>query len=160
MREDEKKFIELLKERPVQKKNLCKTASYFVNCFCINTEEMVAEIAADAEAKELMDEIAWHWIHRAYIQSQNKWNYDDRNKIAYEICRDLCETPKGEEIIRLSSDKKCVGYEVALYMASEHRTLQQTFTGFVFTYLTTTNERFQEISKEAGHPDVKRLPLI
>ena len=160
MREYEQQFVDLLKERPVDRKLLCKTASFFLNAFGIHMDEMAAEIEADAGAKALMDEISWHWINRAEIQSRVRWNYDDRNRLSYEICQNLCNTLSGEKIPTLASDEKCVGYELAVYMSREHRTIQQSFTGFVFTYLTATNEDFRKMTKEAGYNKLGKLIMI
>ena len=42
----------------------------------------------------------------------------------------------------------------------EHRTLQQSFTGFVFAYLSETCPEFAELTEKAGYERLGRLMMI
>lgn len=162
MRSDEKHFVKLLGEKLDERKEeeLCKSASAFVNSFGIHEKEMISAIADDLDRNEQMTEIAWNWIYLAAERSRCRWNYDERNETSYEICRQLACTSTGAETRKYAVKKDTPGYRLAEYMSKEHRTLQQTFTGFVFMFMTETNEVFRQMTKEAGYEKLGRLALI
>ena len=152
MRECEEKLVELLKTSE-DEKQISHEFSLVVNSFTISTKELIAAIKADDAANKKMQEIGYYWIRKSTTQ-----DYDDRNEIACRKCRELVEAEPA--IKEKTEERKTLGYRVAELMARDHRTLQQTFTGFVFRHLSETDGFFNEAVKKAGYDSLGYLPLI
>jgi len=176
MRNCEENFLLALKSDEFDINLVCGFLSEIINSFSISTNEMIEEIENNLVAKMHMDQISWYWIRTAAEAFINKGNYDDRNKASYWNCYRLFHSESGEKSIpdftkeynlmdfdfsvKTLEERRVSDYLVSVYMRHEHRTLQQTFTGFVFTYLTRTNQLFQEITKEIGEDRMGYMWMI
>lgn len=173
MREYEANFVELLKT-DYEPETMTKTISNMVNSFSMSTKEMIQAIAAAETAKKRMDGISWYWIRTIGTLFKNPYAYDARNEQAYKICNKLLLTETDNVIFKQTKDFdpetsdyyheprfKCNNpYEVAMLFTREHRTLQQSFTGFVFAYLTDTCPEFAELTEKAGYERLGHLMMI
>ena len=167
MRKSEELFIKMLKLN--NRKELIKTTSEFVNAFKINTKEMIKEIHKDNGAKNIMDEISWYWI-RINSDSFKNRRYDLRNEESCKICAQLYSTEYGKRCINSytveyheNDDLKQIqsdAYAVAKAMSMDHKTLQQTFSRFVFNYLYETNIEFQYMVESIDKDIISFLPII
>lgn len=177
MRTCEKEFVSMLKETDtLDISRLCSTISYVINSFSIQTKEILDEINSDDIAQNRMNQIAWYWIRSAAYAYKNGC-YDERNRISYEKCSRLCDSKTGKEIIPLYTNdfnksdfkygslvtlegKRCKEYLVSIYMVHEHRTLQQIFTGLIFTYLTEQSSEFRRMTSEIGEDQLGYMIMI
>lgn len=182
MTDREKQFIKELRESHrkgtvTDARELFNSCSDMVNSFSRPDPEVIEEIRNNKFMTEQMNKISWYWIRVAAANASKKFMYDERNEQALRTCFWLLMTPKGTEIvIRNTEDFKeddlfgkiskyeynpCdIGYLFAMMMSTEHRTIQQAFTGFVFTYLTKTNKEFHQMTKEAGKEELGYMQMI
>lgn len=152
MREDEKKFLEMLNDDNIDKEKAASIISNMINAFVINTFDISCAIECDENLKKNMDTLSRAWIlseAECYLAD----HYDGRNEIACKLCQDYKEA---NEI----DDENGIWTKVAERFTREHRTLQQSFTRFVFKYLEITDADFYEKIKSAGYDGIPSLPLI
>lgn len=177
MRTCEEEFVSILKETDnIDITRFCNTISYVINSFSIQTKAILDAINSDDTAQNRMNQIAWYWIRSAAYAYKNG-NYDERNRISYEKCNRLCDSETGKEVIPLYTNdfnesdfkycslndldgKRCKEYLVSIYMVREHRTLQQTFTGLIFTYLTEQSSEFRRMTAEIGEDKLGYMIMI
>lgn len=152
MREDEKRFIEILKQTKIDCREAVSAISNMINSFVINTFDIVSEIRNDEKAKKNMDTLSNAWIYScAECFLTNRYDY--RNEIACKLCLEY----KMANHIDINDG---IWINIANSMTKEHRTLQQSFTRFVFKYLELTDENFYEKMKKAGYDGIPSLPMI
>ena len=166
----EKEFIKTLKESHRKStvkivRELFVACSDMVNSFSRPDVEVIEEIRKDKFLTEQMNQISWYFM------------YDEINEQALKTCLQLFLTPKGTVVVTKNTEdfkeedlfgkiskyenNRCdMGYLFAIMMSNEHRTIQQSFTGFVFTYLTKTNKDFCKITKEAGRDELGYMWMI
>jgi hypothetical protein len=178
----EKEFIKTLKESHRKStvkivRELFVACSDMVNSFSRPDVEVIEEIRKDKFLTEQMNQISWYWIRTAATNASTNFMYDERNEQALKTCLQLFLTPKGTEVVTKNTEdfkeedlfgkiskyenNRCdMGYLFAIMMSTEHRTIQQSFTGFVFTYLTKTNKDFCKITKEAGRDELGYMWMI
>lgn len=169
----QKNMVDQLKEHSYNPKELSNEISLAMNSFFIETDEMIQEITVDKNAKAHMDEISWYWIRIAAENFKEQYTYDDRNEASYETCFQLynCKTGKKHMdkllpdfdtryLSRYELPDLKGGYQVVIKMQRDHRTIQQTFTGFIFSYLTKTSSVFNKMANEIGYDKLGYLPMI
>lgn len=180
MRESEKNFLKKLKESKEKDifdsvKELFEACSNMINSFSRPSVEVIKEIEKNSFLTEQMNQISWYWIRTAATNATKKNTYDARNEEALKLCWKLFQTSTGERVIS-SNTKEFIeqdfmylrdndypyntGYLFSWFMMKEHRTLQQIFTGFVFTYLTKTNQDFCKMIKEIGEDRLDYMLMI
>ena len=130
-------------------------ASYFsheVNNFCFNP----IAVAKEVKASHLMKDLDLCWIK---ILSDPAYRTDLRNEKSALIGRQLAEIPFIAKKIAMTGSPKME--EAAQIMATDHRTLQQTFSGLVFYHfmITCNKKESQTLLKVMGDSFYK-LPLI
>ena len=152
MREDEKKFLEILNDDDVSEEKAASVISNMINAFVINTFDISCAIERDENLKKNMDALSRAWIlseAECYLTDL----YDGRNEIACKLCLKYKEANEIDE-------ENGIWTKVADRFTREHRTLQQSFTRFVFKYLELTDENFYEKMKKAGYDGIPSLPMI
>lgn len=145
-----------------------------VNGFGLNFKELVGLILLDEKAVENMDRIAASWLRVLRFQSLESYHYDGRNQYSVMQGEKLSHNPfvlsfaheHSNEAFRMRELNKRprdrfipldIGSQIAAEMFSAHRTLQQSFSGLVFTYLV---RRVPESSETFDVYDWWRCPLI
>lgn len=130
-------------------------ASYFsheVNNFCFNPKV----IAEELRSSRLMKELDLCWIR---ILSVPAYRTDLRNEKSAQTGRRLADIPFVKRKVDLVDNPKME--EVAKIMATDHRTLQQTFSGLVFYhFMITCNKRETQTLLKVMGDSFYRLPLI
>lgn len=130
-------------------------ASYFsheVNNFCFNPKVTAEEL----KSSRLMRDLDLCWIK---ILSAPAYRTDLRNERSALTGKRLSDIPFiARKIEQLNNPKM---EDVAKIMAMDHRTLQQTFSGFVFYhFMTTCNKRETQTLLKVMGDSFYRLPLI
>lgn len=130
-------------------------ASYFsheANNFCFNPKVTAEEL----KSSRLMKDLDFCWIR---ILSAPAYRTDLRNEKSALTGRQLAEIPFIAKKIAMTSSPKMK--EAAQIMATDHRTLQQTFSGLVFYHfmITCDKRETQTLLKVMGDSFYK-LPLI
>lgn len=130
-------------------------ADYFtleVNSFLFNPEKTAEELISSRQMKDL--DILW-----IRILSDPAYCTDARNEASAMTGRKLAEIPFIRRKLDLVNNEKMEA--VAKKMATDHRTLQQTFSGLVFCHLLMTcNRRESQTLTEVMGDSFYRLPLI
>ncbi len=130
-------------------------ADYFtleVNSFLFNPEKAAEKLISSRRMKDL--DILW-----IKILSAPSYCTDARNEASAMTGRKLAEIPFIRRKLDLVNNEKMEA--VAKKMATDHRTLQQTFSGLVFCHLLMTcNKRESETLTEVMGDSFYRLPLI
>lgn len=139
----------------LETKESMEIAAYFsneVNNLLFSPEETAREL----RNSKLMKNLDICWIK---ILSSESYRTDWRNEASATTARRLAQIPFIKKQLETISNKKME--EVAKKMATEHRTLQQTFSGFVFYHfmLTCNKRESQTLLKVMGNSFYK-LPLI
>ncbi len=130
-------------------------ASYFshkVNNFCFNPKAASEEL----KSSRLMKNLDLCWIK---ILSDSTYRTDLRNEKSAQTGRRLAEIPFTAKKLTLTGNPKME--EVAKIMATDHRTLQQTFSGLVFYhFMLTCNKRETHTLLKVMGDSFYKLPLI
>ena len=176
MREIENKLVDMLSSNSeINPEELCLIISDVVNSFIRPSKELIEKICENPKASSRMSQISWYWIKAVNMYYENEI-YDDRNHFSCERCNQIYHSPTGNNYINeytpaYNEDdfnysiksllgKRIPEYLVSLCMCREHRTLQQTFTGLVFTYLTKTSEEFRTMTKEIKEYELGYMMVI
>lgn len=127
--------------------------SRVTNNFSFHYQELAEELKDSKEMRQL----AFHWL--TILRSEN-YRTDGRNEKAKMRGQELAEVPFiKKKLENLKEDVKLI--KVAVELSHDHRTLQQTFSKFVFYYiLITCTEKQQKELKEKLGENFYRLPLI
>lgn len=122
------------------------------NNFSFDRKGLAEELRNSKEMKQL----ALHWL---VILSSDNYMTDDRNAIAARKGKELAEVPFLKKKLEKLEDEKMV--KICMEISRDHRTLQQTFSGFVFYYIliTATAKQQEQIISRMGET-FYRLPLI
>ena len=130
-------------------------ASYFsheVNNFCFKPKVAAEEL----RSSRLMKDLDLCWIR---ILSDPAYRTDLRNEKSAQTGRRLAEIPFTAKKLTLTGNPKME--EVAKIMATDHRTLQQTFSGLVFYhFMITCNESETQTLLKVMGDSFYKLPLI
>lgn len=130
-------------------------ASYFsheVNNFCFKPKVAAEEL----KGSRLMKDLDLCWIS---ILSSPVYRTDLRNEKSALTGRQLAEIPFIAKKLTLINNPKME--EVAKIMATDHRTLQQTFSGLVFYhFMLTCNKRETHTLLKVMGDSFYKLPLI
>lgn len=130
-------------------------ASYFsreVNNFCFSPKVT----AEDLKSSRLMKDLDLCWLR---ILSDPTYRTDLRNEKSSIVGRQLADIPFVKRKIELVDNPKME--EVAKIMATDHRTLQQTFSGLVFYhFMLTCNKRETHTLLKVMGDSFYKLPLI
>ena len=130
-------------------------ASYFsheVNNFCFNPKAAAEEL----KSSRLMKDLDICWIR---ILSSPTYRTDLRNEKSAQTGSWLAEIPFIAKKITMIDRPKIE--EVAEIMGTDHRTLQQTFSGFVFYhFMITCNKRETQTLLKVMGDSFYKLPLI
>jgi len=154
MREVGKKFCEMLSRNvdEINLSELAETIDKMVNVFGFDVESLAN--AAPTNAVPLS--VAWV----RFWSAQPEWRFDGRNEIAGRICRQFVsmdafsalESNQDELALQTFATLMTVPYtRSGETLQTMHRTLMQTFSGFVFCVL----ERQLKLDNGWSH-----LPLI
>ena len=164
MRDREIKFVEDIKTLYEEKKDLeevVRNLSLMLNCFGVSKKEIAEAIIRDSEASENMREISRRWIQILMFQEAAGF-YDGRNEYSVKLAGEIAEKLRidmDETIERdLRSYKRSadpIDY-ICCAMHFEHRTLQQTFSGIVFGFLSISEEALESFKDF----DWWRCPMI
>lgn len=133
-------------------RQIAKEFMSITNNFSFDRKGLAEELRNSKEMKKL----ALHWLA---ILSSNSYMTDDRNAIAARKGRELAEVPFLKKKLEKLQDEKMV--KICMEISRDHRTLQQTFSGFVFYYIliTVTAKQQEQIISRMGET-FYRLPLI
>lgn len=134
-------------------KTIVKEFMRIVNNFSFKPKELAEELKKSKEMRQL----DFYWL--VTISSSN-YMTDGRNEIAARKGRELAEIPFiKKKMEKLPDDMYKLN--IALEISREHKTLQQTFTGFVFYHilLTSTEKQKEQIIDRMGE-DFYIMPLI
>ena len=154
--ENEKKMIDILSDPMADGKDIANAISMAMNSFIIHSDELIKALQENEKANAIMDMISWNWIKvKADDFSDN--NYDGRNEIAVRKCYEINSEIKEGCITKPSTKREMT---ILLILTREHRTIQQSLTGFIFLYLRKTSEYFREITERIGKGDIGMLPMI
>lgn len=134
-------------------KEIAREFMRVTNSFSFDRKGLAEELRNSKEMKKL----ALHWLA---ILSSNSYMTDDRNAIAARKGKELAEVPfLKRKLANLKDDVNMV--KICMEISRDHRTLQQTFSGFVFYYIliTSTAKQQEQIISRMGET-FYRLPLI
>lgn len=134
-------------------KEIAREFMRVTNNFSFDRKGLAEELRNSKEMKQL----ALHWL---VILSSDNYMTDDRNAIAARKGKELAEVPfLKRKLANLKDDVKMV--KICMEISRDHRTLQQTFSGFVFYYIliTATEKQQEQITSRLGE-SFYRLPLI
>lgn len=134
-------------------KEIAREFMRVTNNFSFDRKGLAEELRNSKEMKKL----ALHWL---VILSSDNYMTDDRNAIAARKGKELAEVPfLKRKLANLKDDVKMV--KICMEISRDHRTLQQTFSGFVFYYIliTATAKQQEQIISRMGE-SFYRLPLI
>jgi len=167
-------------------KGLCSDMDNMVNCTCFRAKEIAQELCKNTKAKAIMCRISLLWIERLENFYQ-KGFYDDRNHASCKICSYIYKEQQYQQLYNLYSFKKPCHIDqlyqanlfqkadefklnaeqiIVLYMSWSHRTLVQTLTRLVFTFLLESgesdiSEMFDKMISDAVlQPGFEYLPFI
>lgn len=134
-------------------KEIAKDFMRITNNFSFNPKGLAEELKNSKEMKKL----ALHWL---VILKSDSYMTDDRNAIAARKGKELAEIPfLKKKLENLKDDFQMV--KICMEISRDHRTLQQTFSGFVFYFiLITSTEKQQEQLKSRFGETFYRMPLI
>lgn len=145
------------------------------NSFSFNGKkeaEAIAKTDLLSEIKELC--FAWIKLFGEIIPRDCPYVVDGRNRVSAYKCKMLveilkddeeyCKLPEALENSEYKRNKaEAKPYMVAWDMLRMHRTLQQTFAGFVFSFLSLfvfTDEMNNKATELFGYEDWQRNPMI
>ncbi len=114
-------------------------------------------LAEELKNSKEMKQLSLHWL--AILKSPN-YRTDDRNAIAARKGQEISEILfLKKKLENLKDDMKIV--KICMEISCDHRTLQQTFSGFVFYYIliTATEKQREQLINRFGET-FYRLPLI
>lgn len=134
-------------------KEIAKDFMSITNNFSFDRKGLAEELKNSKEMKQL----ALHWL--VILKSPN-YRTDDRNAIAARRGQELAEIPfLKKKLDNLKDDMKMA--KICMEISYDHRTLQQTFSGFVFYYIliTSTAKQQEQLIDRLGET-FYRLPLI
>lgn len=133
-------------------KEIARFFSNEVNCLTFSSRDLASGLKDVPSLKDL----DMYWIKTL---SGTSYGTDGRNEKAAEVGKQLALVPFIQERMRNVSNDKMK--EVASIMSHEHRTLQQSFSSFVFAHIEYTSSR-EEISelKEFMSSKFYILPFI
>lgn len=133
-------------------KEIAREFMRVTNNFSFDRKGLAEELRNSKEMKKL----ALHWL---VILSSDSYMTDDRNAIAARKGKELAEVPFLKKKLEKLEDEKMV--KICMEISRDHRTLQQTFSGFVFYYIliTSTAKQQEQIISRMGET-FYRLPLI
>lgn len=133
-------------------KEIAREFMRVTNNFSFDRKGLAEELRNSKEMKKL----ALHWL---VILSSDNYMTDDRNAIAARKGKELAEVPFLKKKLEKLEDEKMV--KICMEISRDHRTLQQTFSGFVFYYIliTSTAKQQEQITSRMGET-FYRLPLI
>lgn len=133
-------------------KEIAREFMSITNNFSFDRKGLAEELRNSKEMKKL----ALHWL---VILSSDSYMTDDRNAIAARKGKELAEVPFLKKKLEKLEDEKMV--KICMKISRDHRTLQQTFSGFVFYYIliTSTAKQQEQIISRMGET-FYRLPLI
>lgn len=114
-------------------------------------------LAEELRDSKDMKKLALHWLA---VVSSNSYRTDGRNEIAARRGQELAEVPFiKKKIENLKEDVKMI--KICMEISCDHKTLQQTFSKFVFYYifLTATEKQQEQLISRLGDK-FYMLPLI
>lgn len=134
-------------------KEIAREFMRVTNSFTFDCKKLEEELRSNKEMKCL----ALYWLS---ILKSPDYRTDDRNAIAARKGSELAEIPfLKRKLENLKDDVKMV--KICMEISRDHRTLQQTFSGFVFYYiLITASEKQQEQLVSRMGEIFYRMPLI
>lgn len=144
---NERTAIDNMKNR-VSVEEIFRSLELMVNSFSVHPEEFVDEILGDKSVSDLFDNLSACWILCLNFMYSNNL-YDGRNEYA---CRTASELMRDDSVKAFISSKRGQfeqgnvfsmrnyisensGAEIAARMTRSHRTLQQTFSRYIFLYI-------------------------
>lgn len=146
-----------------------KDLSRCFNNLSFRADKELEKIMKDTEAAESLEKIAAVWLHILCMKKENG-DYDGRNKRSVETGVLISHTDAGKCIMKGYEDAPLKykrytsqfhpnspgdGYDIAFRMAMDHKTIQQTFSSFIFEFLKRTTKIDLEME-----PGWERMPLI
>lgn len=145
-----------------------KHCENLVNPFGFDPRPVVEELMKDAYLRCLFLHIALEWIH---FHTDSLVYMDDRNRIAIRLIGEFSQTedfPKIYEMYFSEDDRENASFagvaRYFLFLASRmHRTLMQSFTGFLFCFFANYPSFFDNSNREMEEKYGEKwwsLPLI
>lgn len=134
-------------------KEIAREFMRVTNSFTFDCKKLEEELRSNKEMKCL----ALYWLS---ILKSPDYRTDDRNAIAARKGSELAEIPfLKKKLETLKDNEKMV--KICSEISRDHRTLQQTFSGFVFYYILrmSTEKQQEQITSRMGET-FYRLPLI
>lgn len=161
MQED--RFLELLDASDVTAatmEELYKAADLMVNSFSFNPEKLTEEIVDDVHRRAVMEMIAVHFI-RFWGEEAEEWLVDARNEKAVEYCKKISETQEFKSICSNLKNEEAgaIASEFVHKTRQMHRTLMQSFAGFIFCFIAHCDGDWKTISDKMPSEWYK-LPFI
>lgn len=149
------------------KQDAKEIAKYFIhvtNNFSFDYKGLAEELKDNKNMKKL----ALFWLKKVSSHDYMKYNTDGRNELAARRGQELAEVPflkkKLEKIADKSEvlgDKNDKFLKVVWCIEHDHRTLQQTFSKFIFyfIFINSTEKQQEQLINKFGEY-FYRLPLI
>ncbi len=134
-------------------KEIAKDFMTITNNYSFDWKGLYEELKNSKEMKKL----ALHWI---VVVSSSSYRTDGRNEIAARRGQELAEIPFiKKKIENLKDDMKMV--KICMEITYDHKTLQQTFSKFVFYYIfmSATEKQQEQLISRLGDK-FYMLPLI
>lgn len=152
-------------------KELSGAISNVVNCFVFRPDEYLSGISSDPDLHRSFRKLSAYWIIALCMMRENRM-VDERNEYAAITASKLAGIRPVHDFLKVQTDEdlskarkalerrpgKDLGLEpLTVYnMLTMHRTLQQTFSGLVFTFLKSEVPEINDRMEDGW----ERCPLI
>ena len=168
---------------------LNKKFSEWCNCFCLDKYGLIEAFLESKKATEVMTNIAMAWLLALKFQFKNEYLYDKRNEYSVKTALRYLSVPEIEKLvfslygdfqftesrnldkyywnraIKKEKEKPYMGIYFAVLMSGEHRTIQQSFSSFIFSLiekivLKKNPKKVSHEFAELTHAGAARCPLV
>ena len=136
LNEMETKYVEMMKAETFPNEDLIELShdiESMVNNFGFHEDAVLQDLLCDDTGKKNLMELSVRWI--SYWGKQPEYRFDGRNEVAGHICREIVGFESFEDLSSDIGDNFTDLIETRHKygsLATMHRTLMQTFSGFVF----------------------------
>ena len=136
LNEMETRFVEMMKAETFNKENmieLSRLIESMVNNFGFHEDAVLQDLLCDDTGKNNLTELSVRWI--SYWGKQPEYRFDGRNAVAGCICREIVGCRCFDDILSVIGNNFVALIETRHKYGSletMHRTLMQTFSGFLF----------------------------
>ena len=136
LNEMETKYVEMMKAETFSNEDLIELShdiESMVNNFGFHEDAVLQDLLCDDTGKKNLMELSVRWI--SYWGRQPEYRFDGRNAVAGCICREIIGSGCFDDITSVIGDNFADMIETRNKYGSlqtMHRTLMQTFSGFLF----------------------------